>query len=85
LADDAGAVHGQVSGVVPGPDHSLLTVRLARSADDGRPDQVQAVADPDLMPEVGSAVRLRLDPAGVALFGTDGDARDARPHDTLSG
>lgn len=85
LADDTGVLHGQISGVVPGPDHQLLTVRLARSADDGRPEQVQAVADPDLVPEVGAAVRLRLDPAGVALLGPDGDARGARAHDTLSG
>jgi thiamine transport system ATP-binding protein len=85
VADDAGAVHGHVSGVVPGPDHQLLTVRLTRSADDGRPDQVQAVADPDRLPEVGSVVRLRLDPAGVALLGPDGDVVGARPHDTLSG
>jgi thiamine transport system ATP-binding protein len=84
LVDQRGTAHGTVAAVVPGPEHQVLTVQLSGPDGELPAGRVQALADPDAGLEIGSAVRLRLDPTGAALLQDAEGAAAAVAHDTLS-
>ena len=76
VVDPDGELTARCVGAVPGPDRTLLTVRLTPSvprgaADDSPGDPLPAVApgDPEQNVADGSCVRLRFDPSATAVIG----------------
>ena len=76
VVDPDGELTARCVGAVPGPDRTLLTVRLTPSvprgaADHSPGDPLPAVApgDPEQNVADGSCVRLRFDPSATAVIG----------------